>query len=961
MKNDSLKLLLGNKGSECFERFYHMHIRLPRLFPLQITRKTLHFLPFFDDDFLEQRAYSLIFRILSAFFRIQNKVKVDCSSHSKVFIQIINAGNSTLGLGIAAANLGKYELFSQEHISLGLEHLLSGIRIIESSYCHFYQNSTAYFYLEIKKIRGGFFSKSEIEKLRHHLSRALNDKIEHALKPIVIPDVEENIYKHIKQLSKELTHPRDIPQVMIFFSEYSQHKLIFFVVILRILLKDSKSLSTLCQKSTVSVKISLEKMLTVDFLDKKFPKEAAIYKIQLNSSFCVQVNTVNLRIARQYIKKLIENAYGEIRDFNGGLLIKEDEQLQKIKSACKQMGCPLDHLEDLFFGIEPKYIRIFLLPQTAMKLLNLIQEAIVSPIPNNLKHLSVEYSSNQMELIVVKMDHLKWISQLHEALLNSDGEIGSSLFEKGGFGYLCFFKQNNTDKHSLNEKVDQYLKTIYESRERSSASLLRVNLQGGDPSSLNPRLASDIHCHTLCSLLFEGLTRINGKGETEPALAKRIKISPNGLEYIFYLRNSAWSNSKEVTAYDFEKSWKKALMDSVPSFLCPKLFFYIKNASKIRNGELPLDSLGIKAIDRKTLWVKLEKPCRYFLHLVSTPLFFPLHGDAEEPKYFNGPFYLDEWKHDQSLSLSRNPFYWDYNNLGVNGIKFYMEKDAEQAFKMFLNNQLDVIGDPISPLNLKILKDTEKQLIKKSVSRIFWIHCNTRLFPLQEKLIRQALNLAINRKKIAEEIFYKQQPHCSPLPSPYAHYSLNLEGDPEKAKSLFRQGLKRLNLKKKDFPVLELIHSNLAFEKNLAEELKQTWSHILGIQINTKELPWSDFSSALEKGDFQLGGLFRRNLFNHPQFYLSFFRQSSLNPYSLDNPEYEKLFEQTENSENLQAIHAIEQLLIEEAPVFPLISQVYYGLVQQHIAGIRWSPNGCIYLNEIIINEKSTDPNRFNS
>lgn len=283
-----------------------------------------------------------------------------------------------------------------------------------------------------------------------------------------------------------------------------------------------------------------------------------------------------------------------------------------------------------------------------------------------------------------------------------------------------------------------------------------------------------------------------------------------------------------------------------------------------------------------------------------------------------------------------------------------MENDPDEIYKKFLNFELDIIGDPISPLPSKFLNlnSVQDQLVTKKISRIFWIHCNIRAYPLTNKWVRQALNLALNRKEIATRAFYKQFAHASPLPFNHTRVQLNLEGDPELAQRLFEKGVRKLGIRKGDFPTLELIHSNLAFEKELADELKRQWKEILGITLITRELSWTDFSAALERGDFQMGGLFRRDLFCHPQYYLNFFQRSPMNPHSLDHPDYERLYQQIDSGEkNGDAIEKIETLLIEEAPVFPLICQNYFGMAQNYIKGFDWSTNGCINLDKVYFDE----------
>ena len=76
----------------------------------------------------------------------------------------------------------------------------------------------------------------------------------------------------------------------------------------------------------------------------------------------------------------------------------------------------------------------------------------------------------------------------------------------------------------------------------------------------------------------------------------------------------------------------------------------------MRDKQATLDQVGIQAKDASTLLVTLESPYPYFLDLLSTPPFFPMSGEFEEPSDFNGPFAVAEWKRNSCLHLSQNPF-----------------------------------------------------------------------------------------------------------------------------------------------------------------------------------------------------------------------------------------------------------------------------------------------------------------
>ena len=79
-------------------------------------------------------------------------------------------------------------------------------------------------------------------------------------------------------------------------------------------------------------------------------------------------------------------------------------------------------------------------------------------------------------------------------------------------------------------------------------------------------------------------------------------------------------------------------------------------------------------------------------------LYLPLLREGEEPKQFNGAFALAGWERDHCLYLSQNPYYWNAQRVKLGGIKISMIRDPHLFCQMFQNGELDLIGDPISPL-----------------------------------------------------------------------------------------------------------------------------------------------------------------------------------------------------------------------------------------------------------------------
>lgn len=477
-----------------------------------------------------------------------------------------------------------------------------------------------------------------------------------------------------------------------------------------------------------------------------------------------------------------------------------------------------------------------------------------------------------------------------------------------------------------------------------SSHVLRINFQDGEVSSVHPHIGIDFRVRSLQTALYEGLTRINPEGIPEAAAAEKIEISPSYTVYTFHLRPTRWSNGKEVTAYHFESAWKQALS---PNSACARadLLYVIKNGEQAKKGEVSIDEIGVHALGTKTLRVELERPIPYFLELVANPLFSPLYTLEDEQSVFNGPFIISARAHNQFLHLAANPYYWDGEQVRLDKIDISFITDSSTALALFEKGELDWIGSPFSDIPFEALPSFEKEgrLMQKDVARVFWIYCNTEIHPFQSATIRKALSLALNRKAIAQHVLQGQTPALSPLPASLSlleDQHLPLQGDPEKARALLKQGLEELNLTLETFPPIVLSHSHISGQRQLAEAIQSFWTKELGIQVHVVGSEWNVFFGDLSRGQYQLGGCIKSAFFKDPIYHLELLKdkQHVYNVARWENPLYRQLLDQAvvtgEAVIRKGLLKQAEAILMDEMPVIPVYSDRYQYVLRPEVTGI---------------------------
>ena len=455
--------------------------------------------------------------------------------------------------------------------------------------------------------------------------------------------------------------------------------------------------------------------------------------------------------------------------------------------------------------------------------------------------------------------------------------------------------------------------------ETPSKNLLRLNLLTGDIPSLHPHTLPQKRSQCLGRCLFEGLTRLSPSGKYELAGAIDFTRSDCQTRYVFTLRPMTYSDGTQVTAHDYEAKWKQALHPQSP---CARahLFYLIKNAEKAKKGLIGLDAIGVKALDDSHLQVELNHPAPYFFELLALPLFAPFKQEGND-LLGSGPYVISSRQRNNFLILEANPLFWDAHRIEIKQIILSMIPNAMTALDLYKKGMLDWIGDPFSPLPEEVLSQ-EDNWEKNDVLQPFWIHLNTKHFPLSSSLIRRALNLAIERHLVTQHIYTGCKPMKTALPNQFSCLSASSSA-PANANQLFDEGLKQLGFTRKTFPTLTLGCCSVARHKRLAEYLKERWEQVFGITIHIQVQEWNTFYRNLNEGEYEIGGCFKHSEYTDPLALLSWLGSSNNFP-QWSHPQYNDLIEQikheTNKSKRQAFIREAELILEKEMPVIGVFS-----------------------------------------
>lgn len=484
---------------------------------------------------------------------------------------------------------------------------------------------------------------------------------------------------------------------------------------------------------------------------------------------------------------------------------------------------------------------------------------------------------------------------------------------------------------------------------------IRINL-GCEPPCLDPKKIIDSQSLYVAMMCYDGLVRLGPSQTPELSLARELTISEDKKTYTFTLKDASWSNGAPITAYDFVQSWLTILSPGYPSPFA-FVFFDIEGAQNYKEGKESVESVGIKALDAKTLEIKLASANPFFLNTLCSIYFFPYPEHIEKanqlffdkgtsPFVCSGPFKIEKWKKQDSMLLSKNLSYFDSDIVKLEELHLYFIRNQETEIAMYEKQELDWAGSPFSSLHQDAIAYLKKRndFYSYPISGVYYYCFNTKEFPFNNKNIRKAFSLAINRKDILEHVFHtRSQVAYSMIPENFGIKApMLLKGDTSlKALEFFIKGCDELGIDPKNFPKFSIsYHSGPIVHANVAQAIKDQWKKTLGVDVNLKAVEWKIFLDVLQKKTFEIARAAIAPPSKDPKFFLNLFKEENtpLNHPRWYNNQFAFLLKKAEETsderENLEIIQRAQELLLEEMPIAPLFFYTNSYLKKDFVEGV---------------------------
>ena len=470
--------------------------------------------------------------------------------------------------------------------------------------------------------------------------------------------------------------------------------------------------------------------------------------------------------------------------------------------------------------------------------------------------------------------------------------------------------------------------------------------------TLDPQLNQDVSGFHVIRDLFEGLLTQDATGALVPGVATHHAASDGNTTYTFTLREDArWSNGDPVTAHDFVYAWRRA---ADPATASPYAWYLelteMVNAKAILAGEKPPAELGVRAVDDRTLEVKLNTPLPYFPAMTTYATLFPAHratieahgADWTAPGNMvsNGAYVLADVVLNEYHSRVRNPMYWGADRVIIEKVTGLVINDVNQALTRYRAGELDHL-EPLPPGQYPALREElpdEATSVPRLCSYYYAFNHTASGNPaLHDARVRRALSLAIDRGVIVNQVLkggqwpaynfthFKTAGFTMP-DIPHARLS-QAERDAE-AKRLFAEsGAGDLTL--------EFIYNTSESHRQIATVVSQMWKQKLGVNTELANFEWKTYLGIRRNQEFDLARSGWCGDYNEASTFLDLLTTThGSNDGRYSNERVDELMRASKMAQDPAAIYAeVERILADDMAIVPIYHYANTFLLSADIRG----------------------------
>jgi oligopeptide transport system substrate-binding protein len=484
---------------------------------------------------------------------------------------------------------------------------------------------------------------------------------------------------------------------------------------------------------------------------------------------------------------------------------------------------------------------------------------------------------------------------------------------------------------------------------------------GTEPKTMDPQLATGQPEHHIFSALFEGLVAPTPEDPDDngPGAATHWETE-DFVTWTFHLRKDGrWSDGQPVTAHDFVFSYHRILSPKFGAEYAGMLYPML-NAQPFNEGKLAdFSQVGVKALDDHTLRITLQGPAPYLPSMLKHYSWHPVpkhvierFGRMDEPHtkwtrvgnmVGNGPFRLKEWRYTHSITVDRNPHYWDAAKVKLNEIVFLpIVSDATEE-RAFRDGQLHVTNTLPLPMVPVYRKQFPQYFHEYPLLSTYFYRINVTRGPFKDKRVRQALALAIDREGLIRNILRAGQKPATGFTPPGSGEGYEapdiLSFNPDRARQLLAEAGYPGG---RGFPKFDILINTMESHRTIAEAIQEMWRKHLGVPAGVLNQDWNVYLENQRKLDYDVARAGWVGDYLDPYTFLSIWQTGDgNNDTGWGSPRYDELMRaslmEKDTARRMEILKEAETLLMDELPMLPIYWYVRNYLSRPEVRGLRTS------------------------
>lgn len=497
-----------------------------------------------------------------------------------------------------------------------------------------------------------------------------------------------------------------------------------------------------------------------------------------------------------------------------------------------------------------------------------------------------------------------------------------------------------------------------------------VRNNGSEPASLDPHKVESNVEFSLISDMFDGLVAVTPEGAIEPRLALSWENKANTV-WTFHLRPGiTWSDGSAITAQDIVWSWQRLVSPKTASPYATYLGnMHVLNAVEIAQGNKAPDTLGVKAVNDRTLEITLTQPTAAFLPMLAHPSLVPLDkvligrfGDKwTKPEHFvsSGAYTLSQWVVNERIVTERNPHYWDDQHTVINKVTWLPISSEAADVNRYKAGEIDIVYTvPVNQF-AQLKKTMGEELRVAPQLSTYYYQFNTTRAPFNDPRVRRALNMALDKDIIAQKVMGQGQREAWVISQPdiggvtlrapdYASWPRD-KRIAEAKKLLADAGFGP------DHPLsFNLLYNTSETHQRIAIAASSMWKKNLGVEAKLQNQEWKTMLDTMHTGNFDAVRYAWIADYDDAASFLNTYRTGdSENTSKYSNPAYDEALRNAAKAatvaERGKYYQQAEDMLGQDVPAIPVYHYVRTHLVKPWVGGFVSDSLGNYYSKDMYI------------